>query len=116
MGSPFACKRARSLSLTLFLSAVPYLSQAQVLMPASGPGGLVRTFSTDAAILEVQEVRKDLPCTVTPSKPALGFDLKFHSGYEVVLPLKDLAGAEELLPVAVGHDARRRHCRSWLRR
>ena len=49
-------------------------------------------FTADAAVLEDQEARKDLPCTVTPNKPTLGFDLKFHTGYEVSVPLKDLAG------------------------
>ncbi len=66
-------------------------------MPAASPGGMVRLFTSDAAILESQEARKDLPCTVTPSKPSLGFDLKFHSGYEVSVPLKDLAGSENQL-------------------
>ena len=70
---------------------------AQVLMPASGPGGAVRLFTSDAAILEAREVRKDLPCTVTPVKPMLGFDLKFHAGYDVSIPLKDLAGSDNLL-------------------
>src|SRR3984893_8717484 len=56
------------------------------------PGGGFRLFTSDAAILESQEVRKDLPCSVTPIKPSLGFDLKFHSGYEVSIPLKELAG------------------------
>src|ERR1051326_3222766 len=70
---------------------------AQDLMPASGPGGAVRLFSSDAAILEAQEVRKDLPCTVTPVKATLGFDLKFHTGYEVSVPLKELAGPENQL-------------------
>jgi len=70
---------------------------AQMLMPASGPGGAVRLFTSDAAILEAREVRKDLPCTVTPVKPALGFDLKFHAGYDVSIPLKDLAGSDNLL-------------------
>ena len=72
-------------------------TSAQVLMPVSGPGGAVRLFTSDAAILESQEVRKDLPCTVTPSKASLGFDLKFHSGYEVSVPLKELAGSENQL-------------------
>jgi hypothetical protein len=72
-------------------------SYAQSLMPVSGPGGAVRLFSSDAAILESQEVRKDLPCTVTPDKPVLGFDLRYHSGYDVSIPLKDLAGSENLL-------------------
>src|SRR5215469_5988462 len=70
---------------------------AQDLMPASGPGGAVRLFSSDAAILESQDIRKDLPCNVTPVKAALGFDLKFHTGYEVTVPLKELAGPENLL-------------------
>src|SRR5207237_9585565 len=71
--------------------------RGQVVMEGSGPGRLVRIFNTDSAVLESQEVRKDLPCTVTPMKPALGFDLRFHSGYEVSIPLKDLAGSEDLL-------------------
>jgi len=60
-------------------------------------GGVVRLFASDAAILEAQETRKDIACTVTPNKPALGFDLKFHSGYDVAVPLKDLAGRDDLL-------------------
>jgi len=73
------------------------ISPAQSLMPVSGPGGVVRLFSSDAAILESQESRKDIPCTVTPNKPVLGFDLRYHSGYEVTVPLKELAGSENLL-------------------
>jgi hypothetical protein len=56
------------------------------------PGGMFRLFTSDAAILESNEARKDLPCTVTPVKPALGFDLRFHSGYSVTIPLRELAG------------------------
>ena len=66
-------------------------------MPSSGPGGAVRLFTSDAAILEAREIRKDVPCTVTPVKPVLGFDLKFHTGYDVSIPLKDLAGSDNLL-------------------
>ena len=58
---------------------------------------MVRIFGSDAAILEARETRKDLPCTVTPNKPLLGFDLKFHSGYDVSIPLKDLAGSDNQL-------------------
>ena len=60
-------------------------------------GGLSRLFTSDAAILESQEARKDLPCSVTSVKPVLGFDLKFHSGYEVSIPLKELSGEGNLL-------------------
>ena len=73
------------------------MATAQDLVPAAGPGGSVRLFSSDAAILESHDARKDLPCTVTPVKPSLGFDLKFHSGYDVTVPLKELAGSENQL-------------------
>lgn len=68
-------------------------------MQSSGPGGAVRIFNTDAAILESQDPRKDLPCSVAPIKPVLGFDLKFHSGYDVTVPLKELAGDSNLLTI-----------------
>jgi len=68
-----------------------------MLLPASGPGGSVRLFNSDAAILEAKEIRKDVPCTVTPVKPVLGFDLKFHAGYDVTVPLKELAGSDNQL-------------------
>ena len=70
---------------------------AQVLMPPSGPGGGVSLFTSDAAILEAREIRKDVPCSVSPVKPILGFDLKFHAGYDVSVPLKDLAGSDNHL-------------------
>src|SRR5215470_4681695 len=70
---------------------------AQVLMTPAGPGGSVRLFTSDAAILEARETRKDVPCTVTPVKPVLGFDMKFHAGYDVSIPLKDLAGSDNSL-------------------
>jgi hypothetical protein len=66
----------------------------QIAMPGSP-----RLVGTDSAILEAGEVRKDLPCVVVPSKPFLGFDLKFHAGYDVSIPLKDLAGTDNLLTI-----------------
>lgn len=66
-------------------------------MTASGPGGGVALVTSDAAVLEAREIRKDVPCTVTPIKPVLGFDLKFHAGYDVSVPLKDLAGSDNQL-------------------
>ena len=74
------------------LLAIPGFAQVQM---ASNP----RLIGTDMAILEAGEVRKDLPCSVTPTKPILGFDLKFHSGYDVSVPLRDLAGSDNLLTV-----------------
>lgn len=54
---------------------------------------------TDLAVFEAHESRKDLPCTVTPQKPVLGFDLRFHAGYDISVPLKELAGSQNLLTV-----------------
>jgi hypothetical protein len=65
----------------------------------AGPNGHVNIFNTDLAVLESGEARKDLACTVTPAKPALGFDLRFHAGYDVAVPLKDLAGSENSLNI-----------------
>lgn len=73
-------------------------ASGQLIM--TGTGGMVRLFGTDQAVLEVAEPRKDLPCTVNPTKNAqIGFDLKFHGGYEVSVPMKELAGQENLLTV-----------------
>ena len=74
-------------------------ADAQNLMAGGGPGGGVRMFNTDVAVMEMREVRKDLPCTVNPSKANLGFDLKFHAGYEVTIPMRELAGSENTLTI-----------------
>jgi hypothetical protein len=83
------------LASLLFSAAAP----AQIQMQGSGPGAMVRIYNTDAAILESGETRKDLPCEAEPIKAMLGFDLRFHSGYEVTVPLRELAGAEDLLTI-----------------
>jgi len=70
-----------------------------MVLTGSGPMGNVHIFNTDLAVLESGETRKDLPCTVTPEKPAVGFDLRFHAGYQVTIPLRDLSGSENLLNV-----------------
>lgn len=54
---------------------------------------------SDLAVLEARDERNDLPCIVTPVKPILGFDLKFHAGFEISVPLRDLAGSENLLTI-----------------
>ncbi len=75
------------------------LARAQTVMERSTNDGVIRLFHTDWATLELQEPRQDLPCTVTPVKPVLGFDLRLHAGYEVAVPLKDLAGPDGVLTV-----------------
>ena len=71
----------------------------QVVLTGTGPTGTVNIFNTDLAVFESGESRKDIPCTVTPTKPTVGFDLRFHAGYEVTIPLKELAGGENMLNI-----------------
>ena len=85
-----------------FLGALGWLwiaaaGHGQTILPVSGPSGEAHIFNTDAAVLESREPRRDLPCTATQVKPTLGFDLKFHSGYEVNVPLRELAGLQNQL-------------------
>jgi hypothetical protein len=79
----------------ILLVCAPVHGQA----PVRGAEGNIRIVNTDMVVLETQEVRNDLPCTVTPRKPVLGFDLKFHAGYDVAVPLKELSGSENQLTV-----------------
>jgi len=70
-------------------------------VPLTGVGTRIRINGSDLAILEAQEVRKDLACAVEPVKPLLGFDLRFHGGYEINLPLQEVSGNENLLSILV---------------
>ena len=95
-GAPKGARRLIGL-FTVGLLGLPAFGQVLV----SPPGGraVVRLHNTDLAVMEAGEERKDLPCTVVPEKPFLGFDLKFHSGYDVSIPLSELAGNEDLLTI-----------------
>lgn len=72
---------------------------AQIPLRGSAPGEPVRLIGNDAAVLDSGESRKDLPCTVTPVKPILGFDLRFHSGYDIALPLREISGDGNVLTI-----------------
>ncbi len=93
-------KRIRPLSLLAawggVLLGLAWTAPAQTLIQAE-PGRALT--GSDMAVLEAREPRDDLPCRVTPVKPAVGFDLKFHAGYEVSIPMRELAGLENLLTV-----------------
>ncbi|MEP6962145.1 MAG: acetyltransferase [Acidobacteriota bacterium] len=86
---------ATSVALVLALGppSIPAFAQTQLL----GVGTSVHLVNDDMASLESQIPRKDLPCEVKPSDPVLGFDLRYHMGYDVTIPLKELAGSENLL-------------------
>ncbi len=90
-------KKARAAKALGAVLACAVSLAGQSLITGEGPGGNVRVFNTDLAVLTLREPRQDLPCTVVPVKPALGFDLRFHGGYEVSIPLRELAGSENVL-------------------
>ncbi|HWF10380.1 MAG TPA: hypothetical protein VG297_18055 [Bryobacteraceae bacterium] len=81
------------------LIANPRRIFSQTLMRASTFGGTVQLIGNDSAVLDAEEQKKDLPCTVTPVKPILGFDLRFHSGYEIAMPLHEIAGDGDTLTI-----------------
>jgi len=87
-----------ALSALALLFSLPWLAKSQSILTGSATGG-VRILNTDMAVLEAGETRKDLPCTVTPVRPTLGFDLRFHAGYDITIPLRELAGSENLLTI-----------------
>jgi hypothetical protein len=82
-----------------------------------GPG-VPKIHGTDLAVLEAGEKRDDLPCNVTPDKAFLGFDLRFHSGYDVSVPLRELSGSENLLTMVfrVTPDNQRDNARYFIHR
>lgn len=92
----------RALLPLVILWIAPELSQpvaAQFLMGGNGKSSAVHLFSNDRAVLEAGEPRKDLPCTVVNDKALLGFDLRFHSSFDVTIPLRELSGQENLLTI-----------------
>lgn len=87
------------MTLALMLVAVwtvPATAQVRLRSAQGGPPAIV---ASDLAVFEAREPRNDLPCVVDPSKPLLGFDLRFHAGYQIAVPLKELAGEENLLTI-----------------
>jgi hypothetical protein len=96
-----ATTRRVCLALTVAAAGTTFLppAQGQNLMQGLNSRGSVKLLSSDSAVLETEDTKKDLPCTVTQVKPILGFDLKFHTGYDIVLPLRELAGEGDLLTI-----------------
>ncbi len=99
MGKRMPATRNSRLLLFILPLSLCAVAHGQVLMGGTGLPGSFRMFPSDLAVLEGGEDRKDLPCSVINSKPLLGFDLRYHSGYEVSIPLKELSGSENVLTV-----------------
>src|SRR5437016_4105395 len=75
----------------VLVAALPILPALRAQAPM-GTGASINLYNSDLAVMEAGDPRKDLGCTVTPVKPQIGFDLRFHSGYEVTVPLRELVG------------------------
>jgi hypothetical protein len=90
-------QRPGSVLLCLFLGAtLGEMLEGQTFLAG---GKAPRLFGTDMSVLEAGEARQDLPCKVEDVKPVLGFDLKFHAGFDVSFPMRELAGNENLLTI-----------------
>lgn len=61
-------------------------------MEALQPGERVRLLPSDQTILDAREQRADVGCEVKPVTPQLGYELGFDTGYEVTVPIRQLAG------------------------
>ncbi len=72
---------------------------SQMLLKSAQVGEPLNMLPSDIAVLEAGVPRQDIPCTVTDHKADLGFDLRFHDGFDVTIPLRELAGAGETLTV-----------------
>jgi len=84
-------------ALLLFHLCAPV--SAQNMMHTADAMDEVNLLPGDSAVLEMEEIKKDLPCTVTSVKPVMGFDMRFHSGYDITIPLKELASNGQTLTV-----------------
>ena len=85
------------LSIAFFSAAISGCGQT-VLRPVQ-PGEPITLLPGDEAVFESPEFQKALPCTVVGRKAELGFDLRFHSGYDVTIPFRELSGDGSTLSV-----------------
>jgi hypothetical protein len=56
------------------------------------PYQFARLMNDDLAVLAGEDDRSDLGCRVNRIKPEMAFDLRFHAGYTITIPLRSLAG------------------------
>jgi hypothetical protein len=97
-----------SVVIGVLFSLLPLPAPSQMLLKPSQPGETLNLLPSDMAVLEAGDIRQDIPCTVTDRKAELGFDLRFHGGFDVTVPLRELAGNGEILTVVFRvfpHDA-----------
>lgn len=82
----------------LALCLAPAVASAQEMVtPAEYTG--VNIPVSELAIFEAGIPRNDLQCKVERSEAVLGFDMNFHAGYHVELPLAEVGDGDNLLSV-----------------
>jgi hypothetical protein len=86
-------------SIVLAVAGVLSPLSAQMLMKPPVIGEKITPIPSDLTILDSGEPRSDMSCVISPRKPELGFDLRFHAGYDVTLPMSDLAGLGQRVTV-----------------
>jgi len=82
----------------LAAAAISALALSAQTRLRTGMGG-TQIIGSDLAVLEAKEKRQDLACHVKPEKTFIGFDLRFHSNYDVELPLDEMEGRGNVLSV-----------------
>ena len=87
---------ARFLAFVLVSAATLF---AQRVMQTVGPENAFRPLISDSAVLDLREPRRDLQCIIRSIKPELGLDLRLHSGYELNIPIAELAGEGDELTI-----------------
>ena len=88
------CVRRTSLIPFLLFIGTSGVALSQVPLDTN-----LRLNNSDAAVLESDELRNDLPCRVSPEKPALRYDLRLHVDYKISVSLKTLEPGGERLDV-----------------
>ena len=97
MGGVNGGRNLLATGLLVLIAGLPCASQT--LMRSKLIDEQVHLIGTDRAVLNAGVTRTDLPCSVTPLPPKLGFDLQFLAGYRVDIPLRALAGGGDHLRI-----------------
>jgi len=80
-----SCVRSNPVAAFLLFIGTASMGLSQVPLDIN-----LRLHNSDAAVLESDESRNDLPCRVSPEKPALRYDLRLYVDYKISVPLKNL--------------------------
>ena len=97
MPRPGACKSGLNCLLTSVV--LVGIGHGQTLLPEFRSEDTWRLRPTDLVVLEGQEPRQDLRCSVLQVKPVLSWDFNFLTGYRVGIPQGELVGTSNRLTV-----------------